>query len=161
MTDDRSPDEPPEGHVRPTGAVLLVVVALLGLVGGWLLRIVGERVNGTAPLVTWGPALALTLVAGILAWTALVTGRQIRQRRYLAPHQAVNRLVLAKACALVGALVAGGYAGYALSWLGVDADLAGQRAWRSAAAAVAAVAVVSTSLWLERACRVRNDDPTT
>jgi len=161
VTDDRSPDGPPEGHVRPTGAGLLVIVTLVGLVGGWLFRVVGERVSGTAPLVTWGPALALTLVAGILAWTALVTGRQIRQRRYLAPHQAVNRLVLAKACALVGALVAGGYGGYALSWLGVDAELAGERAWRSAVAALAAVAVVATSLWLERACRVRNDDPTT
>ena len=60
----------------------------------------------------------------------------------LEPHQAVNRLVLARACALVGALVAGGYVGYALSWVGVDAELAGQRvlalgrrrrsrAWRS------------------------------
>ncbi len=52
----------------------------------------------------------------------------------LEPHQAVNRLVLARACALVGALVAGGYLGYALSWLGVDAELARQRAWRSVAA---------------------------
>ena len=36
----------------------------------------------------------------------------------------MNRLVLARACALVGALVAGGYLGYAISWIGVDAELA-------------------------------------
>ena len=30
----------------------------------------------------------------------------------------MNRLVLARACALVGALVAAGYVGYAVSWLG-------------------------------------------
>ena len=35
----------------------------------------------------------------------------------------MNRLVLARACALVGALVAGGYLGYALSWVGVDTEL--------------------------------------
>jgi high-affinity Fe2+/Pb2+ permease len=70
----------------------------------------------------------------------------------------VNRLVLARACALVGALVAGGYAGYALSWVGMDSDLASQRLWRSAVAAVAGVAIVVTSMLLERACRVRSDD---
>ena len=36
------------------------------------------------------------------------------------PHRAVNRLVLGRAGALVGALVAGGYAGYAVSWIGSD-----------------------------------------
>ena len=50
------------------------------------------------------------------------------------PHQAVNRLVLAKACALAGALVAGGYLGYALSWVGLtDAELAQQRMVHAAA----------------------------
>ena len=53
----------------------------------------------------------------------------------LEPHRAVNRLVMAKACALVGALVAGGYAGYALTWLGMEAELADQRLLRSAIAA--------------------------
>jgi hypothetical protein len=81
---------------------------------------------------------------------------QVRHER-LEPHRMVNRLVLARACALVGALVAGGYAGYAVSWLGVDAELAAQRAWRSAAAAAGGVAMVITSLLLERACRVRSD----
>ena len=75
----------------------------------------------------------------------------------LEPHRAVNRLVLARACALVGALVAGGYVGYAVSWVGVDTELADQRVWRSAVAALAGVAIVITSLLLERACRVRSD----
>ena len=70
----------------------------------------------------------------------------------------MNRLVLARACALVGALVAGGYAGYALSWVGLESDLASQRLWRSAIAALAGVAIVVTSIVLERACRVRSDD---
>lgn len=161
-SEDPAPEGPaPAGRVHPTGAGSLVGLVAVGVAGGWAVRPVSERLNGTAPLVTWGPALALLLVALILGWTAWATGRAIRRRRYLAPHQAVNRLVLAKSCALVGALVAGGYAGYALSWIGVAADLGGLRARHSIAAAVAAGLVVAASLWLERACRVRNNGPTT
>jgi hypothetical protein len=82
----------------------------------------------------------------------------VRHERLL-PHQAVNRLVLARACAFVGALVAGGYGGYAVSWLGLEAELAGQRAWRSATAALAGLLICATGLLLERACRVRSGDP--
>jgi hypothetical protein len=77
----------------------------------------------------------------------------------LEPHRAVNRLVLGRACALVGALVAGGYAGYALSWLGIEGDpLAGQRVLRSVIAAVLGVGICVGGILLERACRVRGDD---
>ena len=55
------------------------------------------------------------------------------RRECLEPHRAVNRFVLARSCVLVGALVAGGYVGYALTWLGVDTELATQRVWRSVA----------------------------
>ena len=57
----------------------------------------------------------------------------------------------------MGALLAGGYAGYALSWVGIDSDLASQRMWRSVVAALAGVAIVVTAVLLERACRVRSD----
>jgi high-affinity Fe2+/Pb2+ permease len=66
---------------------------------------------------------------------------------------------MAKTCALVGALCAGGYFGYALSWVGLtDAALARQRVVHAVVAAVAAVLLVVGSLLLERACRVRRDD---
>jgi hypothetical protein len=64
----------------------------------------------------------------------------------------------AAASAYVGVLVAGGYLGYALSWLGVSAELAEQRAVRSLISAVAGACVVATALLLERACRVRKDE---
>lgn len=132
---------------------------VVGLVGGWLLHPVGERVWGTAPLVGWAQVGVLAFVAAILSGTARATWRQVQVRRqWLEPHRAVNRLVLAKACALVGALVAGGYAGYALSWLGVASELAGQRTVRSLLAAAASALLVAAALALERACRVRRDD---
>jgi hypothetical protein len=152
-------DDDAPGRLRPTSAGAVTLWVVIGLVGGWLLHPLTERV-GTPPVVTWAQPLALVLVAAILGATAYLTWRAVHvQHHRLEPHRAVNRLVLARSCALVGALVAGGYAGYALSWIGVDAELAPQRVWRSAAAALAGVAIVIAAIALERACRVRSDDP--
>ena len=99
--------------------------------------------------------LALFLVAAILAGTAWATWRTLHVHGHrLEPHRAVNRLVLAKACALVGALAAGGYAGYALSWVGMAAELADQRMVRSGIAALGGLLTCGAALLLERACRV-------
>lgn len=155
------PDAPSDGagSLRPTPSWVLVVWGSVGLVGGWLVRPVADRIGSTVPIVTWAQPAALALVAAILGCTAWLTYRtvQVHHQRLL-PHQGVNRLVLARACALVGALVAGSYAGYAVSWLGLEAELAGQRAVRSALAALAGVAICVMGLLLERACRVRKDD---
>jgi MFS family permease len=152
--------EPPQGQLRPTSPAAITGWAVAGLVGGWLVHPATERLGGTAPVLTWAQPLALALVAAILGSTAWLTWRTVHvHRQRLEPHRAVNRLVLARASALVGALVAGGYLGYAVSWLGDDAELASQRAWRSGASSVAGVAIVITAVLLERACRVRSDDP--
>lgn len=129
--------------------------AIAGLVLGWLLHPAAERLGRTAPVVSWAQPLALLLVAAILAYTAWSTRRLLRLRPdLLLPHQAVNRLVLARACALVGALVAGGYAGYALSWVGSAAELADERILRSLVAALGGGLIVAGALLLERTCRV-------
>ncbi|WP_395657027.1 DUF3180 domain-containing protein [Nocardioides sp.] len=152
-------EPPPVGRLRPTSAATICLWAVVGLVGGWLLHALSDRWTGSAPLVSWAQPLALVLVAAILGATAYLTWRTVHvHHERLEPHQAVNRLVLARACALAGALLAGGYAGYAVSWIGIDSDLASQRMWRSAVAALAGVAIVVTSVLLERACRVRSDD---
>jgi hypothetical protein len=133
--------------------------AVVGLVCGWLLHPVAEGWRGTAPVVTWVQPLTLLLVAAILGWTAWATHRAVHVRRErLLPHQAVNRLVLGRSCALVGALVAGGYLGYAISWLGSADELAGERMGRSLFAAADGVLILVAALLLERACRVRSDD---
>ena len=133
--------------------------AVAGLVGGWLLHPVAERLSGTAPVVTWLQPVALFLVAAIVGGAAWATWRAVQVRReWLEPQRAVNRLLLARSCALVGALVAGGYLGYAVSWVGVDSALAGQRGWRSVTGAVAGALIVVAALLLERACRIRSED---
>jgi hypothetical protein len=156
---ERPEDEDGEqlGTLRPTSPSTLAAWGVAGLAGGWLLHPVAERVNDTAPVVSWTQPFALFLVAAILGVTAHATWRAVHVRRErLEPHRAVNRLVLARACAIAGALVGAGYLGYALSWLGSGAELADDRMVRSAVAAVGGLATVVTALLLERACRVRN-----
>lgn len=162
MSEGPSGPEDRQGRLRPTSAAVLTAWAVVGLVGGWLLRTLTVRSGGTPPIVTWAQPLALVLVAAILGATAYLTWRTVHvHHQRLDPHQAVNRLVLARACALVGALVAGGYLGYAVSWIGVGTELADQRVLRSLVAGLAGLAIVGTALLLERACRVRSDDEDT
>lgn len=151
---------PPPGRLRTTGPGLLAGWALAGLVLGRLLRPALTELDRTAPQVGWLQAGALYLLAGVLAAVARATHRSLQghRDRLLQPHEAVNRLVLAKACALVGSLAAGGYAGYALSWVGSPAELGSERIVMSLVAAFGAVLTVAGSLLLERACRVSGDE---
>ena len=152
--------EPPAaGTIGPTRAGTLVVFGLVALVGGWVLRPITERLDGTAPVITWLQVFVLFFVAGLVAVTAGVTWRSLQVRReWLEPHRAVNRLVMAKASALAGALMVGGYVGYAVSWLGLEAELAGQRITRSLLAGLAGLLITIAALVLERACRARFSD---
>ena len=149
----------PRERLRPISGGALAGAANAALVCGMLLHSDSEAWWGTAPVITWLQPLALLVVVLIIAITAWATRRSIAGKGdRIDPLYAVNRLVLGRACAVVGALVAGGYAGYALSWLGIDGDpLAGQRLLRSAIAAVLGIGVCVAGLLLERACRVRED----
>jgi hypothetical protein len=158
--EDDGTDELPEGRLRPTPPHVVVGWALFGLVLGWALHPVSERLGRVPPLVTWAQPLALLLLAAILGYVAWATWRTVHVRREpLLSHQAVNRLVLARACALVIALVGGGYLGYGLSWVKAEAD--NGRMWPSLVAALTGALGVLAALLLERACRVRNNDPKT
>ena len=110
-------------------------------------------------MVSWAQPLALVLVAGILSFLAWHTWRtvQVQGRRLEAQHS-LNRLVLARACALAGALVAAAYVGFAVSWVGDASQLADRWIARSLVAAAAAGAVLAASLVLESACRTPRDD---
>jgi lysylphosphatidylglycerol synthetase-like protein (DUF2156 family) len=156
--DEHDPPEP-TGTLRPLSYVTVVAWAGAGLVLGWLWHPVAEHVTGTAPVVSWAQPAALWVVALVIGSTWWQTYRAVQVRRErLEPHRAVNRLVFGRAGALVGALVAGGYAGYAVSWIGDPAELAGQRIVRSLVTVAAGVAMVVGALLLERACRVRDPD---
>ncbi|WP_436699040.1 DUF3180 domain-containing protein [Nocardioides sp. BYT-33-1] len=151
------PSGPSPDGLRPTGLPTLLAWTAVGLVGGWGLHPLCERLGVVPPLVSAAQPLALLLLAAILGYVAWVTHRAVHVRRErLESHQAVNRLVLARASALVAALVTGGYVGYALSWVGDPAELADERLVRALVAAGCALAAVVAGLFLERACRVHD-----
>jgi hypothetical protein len=157
--DDDSGQEDPAGSMRPTPPGPLVGLAAVGVLGGWGLHLLSDRMGNVPPVVTWIQPLTLLLLAAILGYAAWATYRFVHVRRErLEPQYAVNRLVLARACAIVAALVGGGYLGYGLSWIGDPAQLADDRMWRSFAAAGACAAGTVAAILLERACRVRSDD---
>lgn len=154
-------DDPPEQRLGPTPLPVLAGVALAGVLLGGLLRPLSIRFAGTAPTVELLQVAVLYFVAVVLAGVAWLTWRSLHRRHeYLEPHRAVNRLVLAKSCAIVGALCAGGYGGYALAFVGrTDAALAQERMVHGALGAVAGLLVTLAALALERACRTRGGDP--
>lgn len=151
-SESESPRRP--GAMRPTSGRGLTLATVAGLVGGWASHPILVRVSGHPPLVSWTQALALVLVGAIMSFLAWHTWSAVQVRgERLEPHRAVNRLVLARACALAGALVMAGYVGYAVSWLGDGSQRADQWIVRALVAAFGAGVVTLASLVLERACR--------
>jgi hypothetical protein len=152
--------ELPEGRIRPTGPAPLVAAGVLGLVLGWAVRPLCLRFGYAEPTVSLLAIVLLFFVAAIVGGSAYLTRRTVqRDRLALDHHQFVNRLVLGKACALVGAFLTGCYFGYAVAQLGVGDPASVTRLWRSALAALGALAVTAAALLLELACRVpRNRD---
>jgi hypothetical protein len=151
--------EPPRGTVRPTGPGPLVTAGVLGLVIGWAVRAVVLSLGLTEPDISLVSIGVLFFVAAVIGGSAYVTRRTVRRNRFdLQHHHAVNRLVLGKACALVGALLTGCYLGYAVAQLGVGDPAATTRLWRSLLAALGALLVTGAALLLELACRVPRED---
>jgi hypothetical protein len=156
--EEQGPEEP-QGRIRVTGPGPLVVAGVLGLVLGWAIRPISLRLDQPEPNVSLTSIAALVFVAATIGATAYLTRRTVRRNRAdLAHHAAVNRLVLGKACALVGALALGGYVGYAVAQLGVSNPAADTRFWRSLLAALGSLALMVTALLLEQACRVPKAD---
>lgn len=162
MIRDLPPDPPedeeePQGSLRPLGPGPVVLLGLVGLVGGWLVRQVALRLDRVAPHVPPLSVAAIFFAAAIVLVAAWGTWRTVhRMGRRLPAHQMVNRFVLARTCALVGALVLGGYAGNGISHLGVGESA--REVWWSLGAAAGGLVLMVSGLLLERACRVPRRD---
>ena len=151
---------PSGNQVTSTPRRALVVAALFGGLAGWLLAVTTEALNVVAPSIPWSAPVGLFLVAALVGAIAWSTHQQIQVRRErMEPRRAVAFLVLGKASALGGALVAGGYLGYALSFVGrFEAEGPRERVIRSLVAMVGGIALGVAGLLLERACRVPFDE---
>ena len=151
----------PSGHqVTSTPRRALVVAALFGGLAGWLLAVTTGALDVVPPSIPWTAPVGLFVVAALVGALARSTHQQIQVRRErMEPQRAVAFLVLGKASALGGALVAGGYLGYALSFVGsFQAEGPRERVVRSLVAVAGGVGLGVAGLLLERACRVPVDE---
>ena len=136
-------EQQPGGSVNLTPLRALVVAALFGGLAGWLLVVTVNAFDLTAPEVPWTAPLGLIVVTVLVGALAYSTYQRIQVRRErMEPSRAVALLVLGKASALAGAVVAGGYLAYALLFLTrLDAAAPRDRVIRSAVAVLAGVAL--------------------
>lgn len=151
--------EEPTGTIGPTRINTLLATFVVGGLLGFALVPITTSVSGTAPRIEWTSVAILVVLAGMLAVLAYNTHRTVqKERRRIDPRRAVNLLLLAKAGALVGAFVAGGYLGFILHFVDdLDIPLPRERVIRGLAAAVTGVALVISGMFLERACRIPED----
>jgi 4-amino-4-deoxy-L-arabinose transferase-like glycosyltransferase len=153
-------EQQPGGSITLTPVRALVVAAVFGGLAGWLIVVIGNALGLIPPRIPWTAPIGLAVFAalvGVLAWS---THQRIQVRRErVEPSRAVAFLVLGKASALAGALVAGGYLGFALMFVdNFDAAAPQDRVIRSGVAVVAGVALCIAGLRLERACKVPGAD---
>ena len=149
-------DRPGPGRLRRTPPRALVMAALFGAVVGWGVVTTADLLGLTPPLVPWLTPAALWVAAIVIGCLAWALHRRLRVRRLrIDPSQAVTYLALAKASALAGAFVAGGYLAFGIMFVGRwQAESPRERVIRSGVAVLAAVALMIGGLLMERACEV-------
>ncbi|MFD3568892.1 DUF3180 domain-containing protein [Streptomyces sp. NPDC058667] len=121
---------------------------------------------GTLPSVPIAAPIVLTAIAAVLTATALSIRARLKAQRErrpgakgVEPLMAARAVVFGQASALVAALVAGMYGGtgvYLLDFLDVPARR--DQALYAAFSVLAGLAVIAAALFLERVCRLPEDD---
>ncbi|RKS75276.1 uncharacterized protein DUF3180 [Motilibacter peucedani] len=154
-------------HVRPTSARTVVLSAVAAGVAVWsLLRVLDARSIDVLTQAWLGIPWSLPVGLALVGVGLLVSARAWRQRlsgasgaRPVELLAAARAVAVAKASAVVGAVLAGAYAGYAVFLLpSSDSDLRTSRLIGSAATALASALVVGAGLLLERVLRLPEDD---
>lgn len=147
-------------RARPSSALLVAVLIGLGIVIGRLIPPLISRLDGSVPRLSWAASLTLLLgaaIVGSLAWNTWQSLHKKHER--MTSDHGIKLLALAKACVVVGALVAGVYGGFALAYIETfDSPLGRERVVRGGAAAIASLLLMTAALLLERACRLPEDD---
>ncbi|QLQ40219.1 DUF3180 domain-containing protein [Micromonospora robiginosa] len=139
----------------PTRVSTLVVAGLAAAAVAWLL--ISGLYYDFAPDLPWLPVITLAGLAVLEAYAAVNTRSRIERRpgrEPVNPLLVARFVVLAKASALAGAIFTGFYAGLT-GWLFVERTNAAVSDRPAAVAGlVASLALVTAALWLERSCRV-------
>ncbi|PTA44110.1 DUF3180 domain-containing protein [Micromonospora sp. RP3T] len=155
MSTARPPQDPDRFRMGPTRVSTLVVAGLAAAAVAWLL--ISGFYYDFAPDLPWLPVITLAGLAVLEGYAAANTRARVERRpgrEPVNPLLVARFVVLAKASALAGAIFAGFYAGL-VGWLFVERTNAavGDRP-AAVSGLVAALALVAAALWLERSCRV-------
>ncbi|MFK4145547.1 DUF3180 domain-containing protein [Streptomyces sp. NPDC004065] len=121
---------------------------------------------GTLPSVPLAAPIVLALIAAVLLSTALSLRARLRAQRErrpgakgVDPLMAARAVVFGQASALVAALVAGMYGGTGVFLLELlDIPARRDQAIYAGFSVVAGIAVIAAALFLERVCKLPEDD---
>ena len=140
-------------------STLLLVAGTTALVG-WLLVVGLERRGTYLPHVPWIVDVALVGLAGAVYWAGWAVRSYLKGRRpSLDPLRAARTLVLAKAAALTGSLLAGWYLAQVLAVLGdLGIEARRDKAVAAGVAVLCAVVLVVVGLVVEKFCQLPPED---
>ncbi|MFF4789984.1 DUF3180 domain-containing protein [Streptomyces sp. NPDC001276] len=149
-----------ELHIRVLAGVF-VVAGVLSWAGARLWNAVG-----TLPGVPLAAPIVLALIAAVLLSTALSLRARLKAQRErrpgakgVDPMMAARAVVFGQASALVAALVAGMYGGTGVALLELlDIPARRDQAVYAGFSVLAGIAVIAAALFLERVCKLPEDD---
>ncbi|MFF7902812.1 DUF3180 domain-containing protein [Streptomyces sp. NPDC088817] len=142
-------------------AGVFVVAGVLSWAGARLWTAVG-----TLPGVPLAAPIVLALIAAVLLATALSLRARLKAQRErrpgakgVDPMMAARAVVFGQASALVAALVAGVYGGTCVALLELlDIPARRDQAFYAGFSVLAGIAVIAAALFLERVCKLPEDD---
>jgi hypothetical protein len=140
--------------VRPTRISVLVLLAAAAGIGAYLLTR-HYYADVQSPARYWPITLLIVGVAEL--YTAYTTAARLAGRgsRPIHPIAVARLAALAKATSPVGALMAGGYAGFLVHVSRIDGPQAGTDTVTAALGTAFALVLTVCALVLERVCRVK------
>jgi hypothetical protein len=149
-------DQSQKGRLQPTRPATLLVLALATTALAWIGI---SNFYNEMPRLPWLPPLTLFGLAIVEAFAAYTTKNRIDRKAGAPPVQPLvvaRYLVLAKASAVAGALFGGLYAGLTTWLLAMRGTLveAAHDLPQAVIGLGGSLALLTTALWLERACRV-------
>jgi MFS family permease len=146
--------------MQRTKVTTLLLVTVATTLIGWLVVMGLERRGVYLPHVPWIVDVALVGLAGGVFWAGWAVRSYLKGRRpSLDPLRAARTLVLAKAAALTGSLLAGWYLAQVVVMLGdLAIEARRDRAIAAGVAALCAVALAVVGLIVETFCRIPPTD---
>ncbi|WP_167042514.1 DUF3180 domain-containing protein [Salinibacterium sp. ZJ454] len=138
----------------------LVLLAVIGLVGGWFLDAALASAGRPIVVPPFTLPVALTAIGVIVLLLARPVYKAVRTGEYarVDPFYATRVVVLAKASSLAGALLAGGGAGILLYLLSRSVVPGVGSILMAAATIVGAAILLAAGLIAERMCTIPPDD---